>query len=86
MIGYASPLWLLGLGSANPRVADGVGAAIVGIHGPAFALPVKTGTRLPLAALSVLGGDNGAALALPALGAVHGTRTAAPVLTGVIYG
>lgn len=86
MSGFASPLWLLGLATPGLRAQAGVGAAIVGINGPAFALPVRAGAWLPRVPLPAVGGDTKSVLALPAVGGMSGARAALPVLTGVFYG
>lgn len=86
MSGFASPLWLLGLSTPGLQASADVGMPVVGINGPAFALPSRGGAWLPRVPLPAAGGDTKAALALPPVGSVRGARAALPVLTGVTYG
>jgi hypothetical protein len=73
MSGFVSPLWILGIGNANPSVSADAGLALAGVAGPVLALPALVGDSLVPAALSALVGDNGPV-------AAHS------VLTGAIYG
>lgn len=68
-----SPLWLLGISNATPRISVEVGIVTVGVVGPALSLPALTGESATLAALGAQTGNSA-------------DRAASPPLTGVIYG
>lgn len=86
MSGFVSPLWVLGVCNANPRVSRDADLIVAGVAGPALALPSLVGDNVPLTALPVRTGNDLAFAALPTLSGSSAMRSAIPVSTGVVYG
>jgi len=86
MSGFASPLWLLGIGRPNPSVSARAGAVIGGMAFALAAMPASGGVRLEQAALGTSAACSGRLTSLPAApSGSSGALSAKPGMAGAMY-